>query len=59
MKLKVKLVDGPHGKAMLLHDEAGVALPNQVASEFTGSIDDLSRVKVEFIIDGDRIAISD
>ncbi|UZW54952.1 hypothetical protein NUH86_15975 [Sphingobium sp. JS3065] len=63
MKLIVKIVDAagaPGGRALLLCDERGESLPNQVALSLNQSGPaDLSRVSVEFVIDGKQIAFDD
>lgn len=58
--LKVRIVDVPTGKAVLLCDEHGQQLPNQVAVAIEHDApDDLGRVTVTFAIDGRRVAYSD
>ncbi|KFC62776.1 hypothetical protein FF80_03343 [Devosia sp. LC5] len=51
MKLKLQVV----GHHLMLCDESGEPLPNQTRIDISDRIDDLPRLTVEFIIDGENI----
>lgn len=63
MKLIAKIVDAavvPGGRALLLHDEQGVALPNQlIATLEQPGPGERSSVTVTFVIDGDQVRLDD
>lgn len=51
MKLKLQVVD----HHLMLCDEHGKPLPNQTRIDISDRVDDLPRLTVEFIIDGENI----
>lgn len=59
MKLTVCMRPGGIGTVALLCDERGNPLPNQIETRVVSVLDDLSRISVDFIIDGDKIRMID
>lgn len=60
MKLIAKVCPAPgvpSGSAILLCDESGEPLPNQVAIETKTTVTDLTEITVTFIVDGERVAL--
>lgn len=61
MKLKLRWVHSyaTNHKALVLCDDKGVPLPGQTKISFTNGVGEVSRVTVEFVVDGDNISIVD
>ena len=60
MKLEAKLVDAASvggGKAIVLHDEQGNALPGQLGSTVTCHVGECSTVTVTFEVDGENVVL--
>lgn len=57
MKLVVKISDTPGGRALLLHDEQGEPLPCQAGIVLRHDVEDIARLTVTFIIDGDEVSL--
>ena len=51
VKLFIRIVDGPYGKAAVLVDQDGAVLDGQVSVETFNAVDELTRAKVLFNVD--------
>ncbi len=53
MKLQIKFVDYNGGRVLMLCDESGDPLPDQLSVTVRQEPQDVARVTVEFVIGGD------
>lgn len=57
MKLHAKIADTPTGRVLALFDEQDRMLPCQTKLTLVSGVGDLPRLVVEFVVDGDGLAL--
>lgn len=57
MKLKVQIMDTPAGRHLAVTDEHDVMLPNLRSVEVLSSVNEVDRVVVTLVLDGDAVRL--